>query len=81
MAKVLPKNVSELTAIDGVGVTRSDKYGTRFLRKIVEFCNAHPELNPKDTKKAGFNSLDVESTGDPDFKPATKKFYLLILIN
>jgi hypothetical protein len=77
MAKVLPKNVSDLSAIDGVGKTRADKYGPRFLRHIVAYCQEHPELNPKvgpaPTKTTKTIAID-DPTNDPDFEDPPKKF-------
>jgi len=67
MAKILPKNVNDFAEIDGIGKTRADKYGPRFLRYISEFCEKHPTLTPKlvvpshDT--ANHNVDDFQSKG------------------
>eukprot|EP01127_Copromyxa_protea_P008025 TRINITY_DN1828_c0_g1_i1.p1 TRINITY_DN1828_c0_g1~~TRINITY_DN1828_c0_g1_i1.p1 ORF type:complete len:1055 (-),score=202.32 TRINITY_DN1828_c0_g1_i1:52-3216(-) len=42
--KKLPKNITEFQDIDGVGKTRAEKYGARFLNAIFDFCERHPEF-------------------------------------
>jgi ribonuclease D len=44
-ATTLPKSLLEFQKIEGIGKTRADKWGSRFINLIMDHIEKHPELN------------------------------------
>uniref|UniRef100_A0A6B2KXX8 ATP-dependent DNA helicase n=1 Tax=Arcella intermedia TaxID=1963864 RepID=A0A6B2KXX8_9EUKA len=70
MAKILPQSATEFSKIDGVGKTRADKYGPRFLSKIFDFIKKNPSLVPK-ANPSTVIQIEEKETKEPK-KTSTK---------
>lgn len=43
MASIVPRSAETMLSVSGVGETKLERYGRRFLRLIDRYCSDHPE--------------------------------------
>jgi len=59
VALKLPVTVLEFQSIEGIGKTRADKWGTRFINLVLDHIEKHPEVKPKAVNMPTINNKTI----------------------
>lgn len=65
IAKQMPTTAADLANIEGIGKKRAEKYGSRIVNVVLDFCELYPELFPTRAKETVADSNSDFASGTP----------------
>lgn len=73
LATYLPLTVGDLPTISGFGTVKTAKYGSEFVREIIEYCNEH-NLKTKVENKLNFEQRQTKTEKQTQERKRTSNF-------